>query len=135
MKIQPISSWVNGQEKQGTLFNLYVINDNLSTSATFYYSISTEEVNHTETRVLTPEVPAWDETLPDGEVIHHDAIPEVTTDVLVVDEPSIKLVDGNLTMDGEDYQTWDADPSANEAAYLWATNKLNLVPLPNQIIA
>ena len=97
MKIQPISSWINGQEKLGTEFNLYIVNDNLSTSATFYYSISTEEVSHLE------------------------------EDVLVIDAYSEKLVDGNLTMDGADYQTWDADPSANEAAYVWAASKLNLV--------
>ena len=97
MKIQPISSWINGQEKLGTEFNLYIVNDNLSTSATFYYSISTEEVSHLE------------------------------EDVKVIDAYSEKLVDGNLTMDGADYQTWDADPSANEAAYVWAASKLNLV--------
>jgi hypothetical protein len=97
MKIQPISSWQNGQEKLGTIFNLYIVNDNLSTSATFYYSISTEEVSHLE------------------------------EEVLVIDAYAEKLVEGNLTMDGADYQTWDADPSANEAAYTWALAKLNLV--------
>jgi len=127
MKIQPISSWINGQEKLGTIFNLYVIKDNLSTSATFYYSISTEEVSHIETKVISPEIPAWDETLPDGEVIHHDAIPAVTVDVLVIDEPSIKLVDGNVSMDGVDYQTWDSSVSDNKWAYNWAAAKLNLV--------
>ena len=37
------------------------------------------------------------------------------------------LQDGNLTITGEDYQQWDADPSANEWAYNWAANQLNLV--------
>ena len=99
MKIQPISSWANGQEKLGTEFNLYIVNDNLSTSATFYYSISTEEVSHLE------------------------------EEILVIDAYAEKLVEGNLTMEGADYQTWDADPSANEAAYTWALAKLNLVAI------
>jgi|LakMenEpi05Nov12_1017451.scaffolds.fasta_scaffold03074_2 hypothetical protein len=111
MKIQAISSWQNGQEKLGTEFNLYVINDNLSTSATFYYSISSEEVSHLETKTVIDPIT--------GE--------EVTTDILVIDAYAEKLVDGNLTMDGADYQTWDADPSANEAAYVWSMAKLNLV--------
>lgn len=110
MKIQPISSWQNGQEKLGTIFNLYVINDNLKDSATFYYSISSEEVSHLETKTVTAL---------DGE--------ELTEDVLVIDSYAEKLVDGNLTMDGADYQTWDSDPSANEAAYVWSMAKLNLV--------
>jgi hypothetical protein len=111
MKIQAISSWINGQEKLGTIFNLYVVNDNLSTSATFYYSISSEEVGHLETKTVIDPIT--------GE--------EVTTDILVIDAYAEKLVDGNLTMDGADYQTWDSDPSANEAAYVYALAKLNLV--------
>lgn len=112
MKIQPISSWQNGQEKQGTIFNLSIVNDNLSTSATFYYTISSEEVSHMETRVITP---ATEDT------------EEVTIEVKVVDAPSEILVQGNLSISGADYQEWDADPSANAFAYNYAANKLNLV--------
>jgi len=36
------------------------------------------------------------------------------------------LQDGNLTIDGQSYQTWDADPSANEWIYNWAALQLNL---------
>ena len=39
---------------------------------------------------------------------------------------TIWLQDGNLTIDGEDYQTWDADPSANEWIYNWAAGQLNI---------
>jgi hypothetical protein len=39
---------------------------------------------------------------------------------------TIWLQDGNLTIDGEDYQTWDADPSANEWIYNWAAQQLNI---------
>lgn len=129
-KIQPISSWLEGQELQGTNFNLTIVKDNLSTSANFYYTISTEEQSHMETVVITPEIPAWDETLPNGDIVHHDAIPAVTTEVKVVDVAPINLVQGNLTMDGQDYQDWDSTTSANEWAYNWAASKLNLVLIP-----
>ena len=87
MKIQAISSWQNGQEKLGTEFNLRIINDDLSTNASFYYSISTEQTEEIISQVL---------------------------------------VDGNLILDGEEYQSWDSDPSANAWAYTWALAKLNL---------
>jgi len=123
--IQPVTSWQNGQEKQATIFDLRIVGDNLSTSATFYYSLSSTEVSHMETRIVSPEVPAYDEIV-DGETVHHEAVPEVTIEVKVVDTPSQVLVEGNLAIDGEDYQTWDADPSANAWAYNWAAGKLNL---------
>jgi hypothetical protein len=91
MKIKPISSWQNGQEKQGTNFELRSVRDNLSTSATFYYVIQTTQTD------------------------------EILTEV---------LVDGELTLDGADYKTWDADPSANAWAINWALAKLNLELLP-----
>ena len=87
MKIQAISSWQNGEEKLGTEFNLRSISDNLSTHASFYYSISTEQTEQVVSQVL---------------------------------------VDGNIFLDGADYQTWDSDPSANAWAYDWALAKLNL---------
>jgi hypothetical protein len=135
MKIQPIISWQNGEELQGTDFTLNISSDNLATEATFYYNIRTAEVSHTETVVVTPEVPAWDETLPDGEIVHHDAIPAVTQEVTIIDTYSQILVQGYLNLDGQEYQDWDSDPSANQWAYNWAVVKLNLTPIPNQIIA
>jgi hypothetical protein len=36
------------------------------------------------------------------------------------------LQDGNLTIDGQSYQTWDAEPLANEWIYNWAALQLNL---------
>lgn len=38
-QIQPVSIWVNGQVKTGSWLNAYIVNDNLSSSATFYWSI------------------------------------------------------------------------------------------------
>jgi hypothetical protein len=132
MKIQPVQSWQNGQQKEATEFELRIVSDNLSTSAVFYYSLSTAEVNHMETRVITPEIPAWDEPVVGGDPIHHEAIPEVTIEVKVLDSSREALAEGNLTIDGADYQTWDADPSANAWAYKWAASKLNLSLIPGQ---
>jgi hypothetical protein len=36
------------------------------------------------------------------------------------------LLDGNLTILGEDYVAWDADPSANEWIYNWSAGQLNI---------
>ena len=38
-QIQPFSLWVNGQQVTATLFNLIIINDNLTNSATFYWQL------------------------------------------------------------------------------------------------
>jgi hypothetical protein len=38
-QIQPISIWVNGAQQTATLFSLIIINDNLSSSATFYWQL------------------------------------------------------------------------------------------------
>jgi len=38
-QIQPIQLWVNGQEKTASVFNLIIINDNLTNSATFYWQL------------------------------------------------------------------------------------------------
>jgi hypothetical protein len=37
--IQPISTWSNGQQLEANTLNMYSINDNLSTTATFYYQV------------------------------------------------------------------------------------------------
>lgn len=37
--IQPVQVWKNGEEKQANAFNLILINDDLATSATFYYQL------------------------------------------------------------------------------------------------
>jgi hypothetical protein len=76
--IEPIFIWVNGTQDEGTILNAYCINDNLSTSGTFYYSILSDAQH--------------------------------------------QLAQGNLTMTGEDYQTWQT----NEYAYDWVAEQLNL---------
>lgn len=60
--IQPVLIWANGVNSQATQLSLTIINDNLSTSATLYYQLLSED--------------------------------------------GTQLAQGNLTIDGEQYQTW-----------------------------
>ena len=41
--IQPIQVWKNGEEKQANAFNLILINDDLKSSATFYYQLLSQD--------------------------------------------------------------------------------------------
>jgi hypothetical protein len=81
-QIQPLTLWVNGQQKTATQFSLIIINDNLLDSATFYWQL--------------------------------------------LDADSVKLQDGNLTMDAADYAVWSSAQDVNLAAYQWAAAKLNI---------
>lgn len=81
-QIQPVSIWYNGQMVQATLFNLYVISDNLNNSASFYYAL--------------------------------------------LSSAQVRLAEGNLVMDGADYQTYESSATSNDFAYSWAAGKLNL---------
>jgi hypothetical protein len=40
-KIQPILAWKNGEQLEANLLNAYIINDNLESSCSFYYSLNT----------------------------------------------------------------------------------------------
>jgi hypothetical protein len=43
--IEPVSIWDNGQVLEAKILNAYCINDNLSTSGTFYYQLLSETVD------------------------------------------------------------------------------------------
>jgi hypothetical protein len=38
-KIQPVTAWKNGEQLEANLLNAYIINDNLQSSCSFYYSL------------------------------------------------------------------------------------------------
>ena len=40
-KIESITAWKNGEQLEANLLNAYIINDNLATACTFYYSLNT----------------------------------------------------------------------------------------------
>jgi hypothetical protein len=71
--ISAITSWANGQATEAKLLNAYVINDNLVSSATFYYALLSENE---------------DGTIGEG------------------------VAQGNLTMTGEPYTTWQTNGQA-----------------------
>ena len=40
-KIEPVTAWKNGEQLEANLLNAYIINDNLATACSFYYSLNT----------------------------------------------------------------------------------------------
>ena len=39
-QIEPVTIWKNGESQEANLLNAYIINDNLQSSCSFYYSIN-----------------------------------------------------------------------------------------------
>jgi hypothetical protein len=106
MKIQPVITWQNGEQKQANNFMLSSSWDNFLNSAYFDYQLQ---------NVSEIIIPAT-ETEPE------QIVPN--TDILVV---------GGLSISGQDYIDWDASPSANQWAYEWAAAQLNLVLIPETV--
>ena len=55
-EIQPVNIWSNGQQVQANNINMYIINDNLSSAATFYYqllSVTTDQDGNTSSSQLS----------------------------------------------------------------------------------
>jgi len=89
-KIQPISTFYNGETKELTNFTLRSIGDNLSLeptngSATLYYELQS-----------------------------------------VTDEVYQNIITATLEISGEDYTSWNNDPTSNAWIYNWAATKLNI---------
>lgn len=65
-RIEPVSIWVNGSLKQANFINMYIVNDNLRDSATFYYALIQEEDNlmlaNGNLTMSGEEYEAWDES-------------------------------------------------------------------------
>jgi hypothetical protein len=40
-KIEPVTAWKKGEQLEANLLNAYIINDNLQSSCSFYYSLNT----------------------------------------------------------------------------------------------
>lgn len=109
--IQPVQVWFNGVEMEANRLNLYVINDNLKDSATFYYSLCVETPIPT-TSTTTSETPG---------PIPPPPPPSPTSTIQ-------QVAQGNLTMSGQEYIDWDSSEpgTINQAAFVWAAGKLNL---------
>lgn len=104
--IVAVPIWIDGQVKQANTLNLYVVNDDLKTSCTFYYALL-EKVELPEPEAPTGDVP----------VIPAPLQPRHTYNT---------LAQGNLSMTGEEYANWNGESDINAAAYEWAAGKLSL---------
>ena len=88
--IQSVNVWVNGEQKVANQFNLRIIADDLSSSATFYYELIDQTVD------------------PEGN----------TTNTV--------LTNGNSSLSGAEYDSWDESSDVNNEAYVLIAAKLNL---------
>jgi uncharacterized protein YhfF len=88
-KIEAVKAWKNGEQLEANLLNAIIINDNLQSSCSFYYSLCSS-----------------------GEGT--EAMPLVIGQV---------VAEGNITMDGDNYLSWDGD---NNFAFTYIAEKLNL---------
>lgn len=87
-KIQSTPIWVNGQVKSGTWLGAYIINDNLTDSAQFYWWIAENGYEP--------------------------------------DSVGSTLTQGNLSIAGADYISWNSATDINEDAYVWIADQLGL---------
>jgi hypothetical protein len=103
-QIQPISIWINGENKIGEYFQVTCVNDNYENSAINYWQIFAKV-----TIEQTAEI--------DGQ--------QVIENVITVDE---QLSQGNLSISGEDYINWGDQPAMaiNEWIYNWSASQLGL---------
>lgn len=106
MKIQPVITWQNGEQKEANNFVLSSSWDNFFNAASFNYQLQN-----------IVEAPSENEEGYPTTVI-------ISSDNLVV---------GSLYINGQDYQDWDASTNANQWAYEWAAAKLNLVLIPETV--
>jgi hypothetical protein len=93
--IEPIVTWKNGQDKTASILDAYIINDNLSNSCTFYWMLKEASVTPEPTDENAEPAPIA------GEI----------------------LVDGNITMVGDDYDNWEG---SNDSAFEFIADHLNL---------
>lgn len=101
-QIQPVQIWSNGQSKEASVLTARIINDDLSTSCTFYY-----ELREADT-VTQPE---------------EEGAPAMTV-------PGLRLTEGNITISGTTYDTWDG---SNDYAYDHIATSLNLTIVTGSI--
>lgn len=102
-KITQVPIWYQGEQHNANVFTLYSIADNLLDAATFRYQLIEE--------IIVPE----HEEIIDGVIV---IIPERSS--------SKTLLTGELSINGADYELWDAEIDANAWIYNWAASKLNI---------
>jgi hypothetical protein len=96
-KIETFSVWKDGANYQADELSVRIVNDDLETRATFYYSISQSPVEATDAEGKTTIV-----------------------------TPGAMLAEGNVDISGEDYDVWGDAFNVNLAAYEYVASKLGL---------
>jgi hypothetical protein len=66
-KIQPVTIWKNGESQEANLLNAYIINDNLQSSCSFYYSLCASGEGTEETPLVIGQTLADGNLTMDGE--------------------------------------------------------------------
>ncbi|CAB4136318.1 hypothetical protein UFOVP579_53 [uncultured Caudovirales phage] len=104
--IQPLNIWTNGTNSQATQLSLLLISDNLESAATFYYQLLSEvELQIAQGIELTRGL-------------------EISQGIQPTQK--IQLAQGNISLDGDEYQAWGEASDINDAAYEIAADKLGL---------
>jgi len=103
-QIQPISIWINGENKIGEYFQVTCINDNYENQATNYWQIFVKVITEETVEV-------------DGQQVTQN-----------IESPGQQLSQGNLSIGGEDYINWGDQPAMaiNEWIYNWSASQLGL---------
>jgi hypothetical protein len=66
-QIETIQIWKNGQSQEANLLNIYIINDNLATSCSFYYQLCSSGEPTEETPLVIGQTLADGNVTMDGE--------------------------------------------------------------------
>lgn len=93
VQIEPVSIWVNGVVKEATQFNLRIINDDLATSATFYYELKSADVTDAEGNVIGGQVlSVGNESVSGQEYIDWGASSDVNAEAYVIVAGKLNVV-------------------------------------------
>ena len=95
-QISPLKIWKNGQQLTASVLDAVIINDNLSTSCTFYWML--KEANS----------------------VVENSDPELNGSQTIVGQI---LAEGNATLSGEDYDNWDG---SNDYAFEFIAGQINV---------
>ncbi len=80
--IQPVTLWVNGQQIQANYLSAYIVNDNLESSATFYYALVNRD--YVDTEPVDTSLTAGNVTIEGQEYINWGNSGDINNDAYVI---------------------------------------------------
>jgi hypothetical protein len=89
--IQPIQTWKNGESKTASVLDAYIINDNLSSSCTFYWMLKEADVVSEEQTISGQVLADGNFTLSGDDYINWDDSNEQAFQ-LIADHLNLELV-------------------------------------------